>query len=283
MLVLDGHESHISADFQQYCRDNNIITISLPPHSSHLTQPLDVGIFSPLKRAYGAKINTLIQASITHISKVEFLSAYHAAYNKVMSKENIAGAFRGAGLIPYEPEVVISKVDVRIRTPEGSRPASASSAIWVSKTPQNSKEAISQSILVQNQILRHHGSSPTHIFSAVKQMATGIERLAHTVTLLQKEASDLRQANEALSKRRRAKKIQIRKGGSLTVSDAQDLISQREVDAQISRDARRNGGERKPRTEGVRRCRNCGKAGHNARTCQIVLDSSEESSDEDLE
>lgn len=267
MLVLDGHESHVSADFQQYCKDNNIITISLPPHSSHLTQPLDVGIFSPLKRAYGAEINTLIQASITHISKVEFLSAYHAAYNKVMSKENIAGAFRGAGLIPYEPEAVLSKVDVKIRTPEGSRPASASSAIWESKTPQNSKEAISQSTLVRNQILRHQGSSPTHIFSAVKQLASGIEQMAHTMTLLQKEASDLRRANEALSKRRRAKKIQIRKGGSLTVSDAQDIISQREVDEQISRDTRRNSGGRKPRTEGVRRCRNCGKAGHNTRTC----------------
>jgi hypothetical protein len=110
-----------------------------------------------------------------------------------------------------------------------------------------------------------------------------MEQMAHTVTLLQKEASDLRRANEALSKRRRAKKIQIRKGGSLTIGDAQDLIAQREVDEQISRDKRGNGGKRKPRTEGTRRCRTCGETGHNARTCQIVLSSSEESSEEDLE
>ena len=60
-------------------------------------------------------------------------------------------------------------------------------------------------------------------------MANGVEQMAHTMTLLQKENSDLRKANEALSKRRRAKKIQIRKGGLLTVSDARDLIAQREV------------------------------------------------------
>ena len=283
MLVLDGHESHISADFEAYCNEHNIITISLPPHSSHLTQPLDVGIFSPLKRAYGAEINLFIRAHINHITKVEFLSAYHTAYNKVMSKENIAGGFRGAGLIPHNPAAVISKLDVKLHTPEGSRPTSAGSNAWESRTPQNSKEAVSQSTLVRSQISRHQGSSPMHIFSAVKQMAKGIEQMAHKMTLLQKEASDLRAANEALSKRRRAKKIHIRKGGSLTVGDAQDLISQREVDEQISRDKRGNGGERKPRTEGVRRCGNCGETGHNTRTCQIDLGISKESSDEDSE
>ena len=120
MIVLDSHESHVSADFDAYCKDHDIIMISLPPYSSHLTQPLDVGIFSPLKRAYGAEINQFVRAHINHITKVEFLSAYHAAYNKVMSKENIAGGFRGAGLIPHNPEAVISKLDVKIRTPKGS-------------------------------------------------------------------------------------------------------------------------------------------------------------------
>ena len=114
-------------------------------------------------------------------------------------------------------------------------------------------------------------------------MANGVEQMAHTMTLLQKKNSDLRKANEALSKRRRAKKIQIRKGELLTVSDARDLIAQREVDKQISHNRCRNGGERKSRTEGVRRCGNCGETGHNARTCQVVLLLSEESSDEDFD
>ena len=107
--------------------------------------------------------------------------------------------------------------------------------------------------------------------------------MAHEMTLMRKETSNLRKANEALSKRRRAKKIQIRKEGSLIISDGQDLITQREVDEQISRDKRGNSGGRKPRTEGIRRCGNYGETRHNARTCQVVLDASEESSDEDLE
>ena len=59
ILLLDGHESHISAEFDEYCEYNKIISLSLPPHSSHLTQPIDVGYFSPLKRAYGKEIKAL--------------------------------------------------------------------------------------------------------------------------------------------------------------------------------------------------------------------------------
>ena len=35
LLVLDGHESH-SAEFEDYCKENNIIKLCMPPHSSHL-------------------------------------------------------------------------------------------------------------------------------------------------------------------------------------------------------------------------------------------------------
>ena len=80
MLVLDGHESHESAEFQEYCKTHNIITLGLPPHSSHLTQPLDVGYFSVLKRAYSSQIETFIRAHINHITKVEFFLAFKAAY-----------------------------------------------------------------------------------------------------------------------------------------------------------------------------------------------------------
>lgn len=53
--------------------------------------------------------------------------------------------------------------------------------------------------LVQGQISRHQGSSPTHISWIVKALANINEQMVHTVTHLQKEAGDIRKANEALS------------------------------------------------------------------------------------
>jgi hypothetical protein len=269
MLVLDGHESHHSFEFETYCKDNNIITLCLPPHSSHLTQPLDVGLFSPLKRAYGDQINLFIRTHINHITKDEFLVAYHAAYNTAITKENIAGGFRGAGLIPYNPEAVISKLDVKLRTPEESRPGSANADTWVSTTPKNPLEAVCQSTLVRDQITRHQGSSPTKIFEAAEQMARGMVTIAHELTLVRKRVRDLETANEALSKRRRAKRTQIQKGGSLTVAEAQDLIARTEAEMAAADERFQNGQNGRGGSGTIRRCSKCSEPGHTARTCQV--------------
>ena len=277
MLILDGHESHESAEFQEYCKAHNIITLGLPPHSSHLTQPLDVGCFSVLKRAYGRQIETFIKAHINHITKVEFFLAFTAAYKESMTAQNAQAGFRGAGLVPFDPQAVLSKLDVKLRTPTPSRPSTANTNPWVSQTPSNPTEALSQTTLVRNRIAHHQGSSPTPLFETVTALAKGTERMAHEMTLLTAEVRTLRAANEALSKRRRAKKARVRQGGALTVEDAQDIIAQKDVDEQVRRDVRAAGGSRKEGQPSGRHCRICGKAGHNARTCQEAVDISSSS------
>ena len=280
MLVLDGHESHESAEFQEYCKSHDIITLGLPPHSSHLTQPLDVGCFSVLKRAYGRQIETFIKAHINHITKVEFFVAFKAAYMESMTVQNAKAGFRGAGLVPFDPQAVISKLDVKLRTPTPTGPPSADADPWVSQTPRNPAEALSQTTLVKDRIARHQGSSPTPIFQTVAALAKGTERLAHEVTLMSAELRTLRAANEALSKRRRAKKARVRQGGALTVEDAQDILAQNDVDEQVRRDLRAEGARRKEGQSFGRRCGTCGKAGHNARTCQGDVDMSSSSESE---
>jgi hypothetical protein len=281
MLVLDGHESHESVVFQEYCKSHNIITLGLPPHSSHLTQPLDVGCFAVLKRKYGREIEGFIKAHINHITKVEFLMAFKQAYQQSITVANGQAGFRGAGLIPFDPQVVISKLDVKLRTPTPVGPPSIDADPWVSQTPHNPMEALSQTTLVRDRIARHQGSSPTPLFQTVASLAKGTERLAHELTLVNAELRTLRAANEALSKRRRAKKNRIRQGGALTVEDAHDIMAQDEVNEQIRRDRRSRGVNREEGISTARRCGTCGKTGHNARTCQEVVDTSSLSESEE--
>ena len=89
----------------------------MPSHSSHLLQPLDVGCFSPLKLAYGHEIEGLIRNYINHITKLEFLPAFKAAFYQAFTETNISASFRGAGLVPFNPDTVLSKLDVVVRTP----------------------------------------------------------------------------------------------------------------------------------------------------------------------
>ena len=36
LLILDGHSSHATPEFDQYCTANKIITLCMPTHTSHL-------------------------------------------------------------------------------------------------------------------------------------------------------------------------------------------------------------------------------------------------------
>src|SRR4051794_32409664 len=176
MLVLDGHKSHVSAKFEDYCKRNCIITLCLPSHSSHLTQPLDVGCFSALKRAYSHELEDLIKAYVTHITKLEFFTAFKSAHFKAITSDNVKAGFRGSGLVPYDPQAVLSRLDVKLRTPTPTGPPPEASP-WVSQTPRTATDAILQSEHVRGRIARHQGSSPTTLFSAVTHLAKGTELL----------------------------------------------------------------------------------------------------------
>jgi hypothetical protein len=268
LLILDGHESHHSTEFELYYRDNKIITLYIPTHSSHKCQPLDVGCFGPLKQAYGRYVEELMRAHINHISKLEFLCAFREAFFASMTERNIQGGFAGAGIVPFDPERVLSKLDVKLHTPTppNSRPGTAQP--WVSKTPHNPQEASAQSNLIKTHIASHQNSSPASMLAAVDQLTKGTTAVMHHVALLQSEVSTLRKANEALSKRRRAKKTRVQLGGSLTVQDAQDLLGQKAVGEKVVQDIQPDGPGAGGCSAKVRCCSTCRKPGHNARTCQ---------------
>ncbi|EDN93534.1 hypothetical protein SS1G_09401 [Sclerotinia sclerotiorum 1980 UF-70] len=182
-------------------------------HSNHLTQSFDIGCFSVLKRSYNSQIDGFIK--------------------------NIKAGFRGTGLILFNPEAVLSKLDIRIHT---SIPPSFNIDPWISQTLHNPTEALSQSTLVKSRISHHQSSSSTPIFETILALTKGTKRLTYKNTLLNAENRTFRKANKALSKRRHAKKIQLHQGGVLTGQEALDILSQQEVDVQIQRDERQKRG-----------------------------------------
>ena len=60
VLIFDGHDSHVSSFFLYHSLENNIHLLILPVHTSHLLQPLDVGLFGPLKSAMSVCLDALI-------------------------------------------------------------------------------------------------------------------------------------------------------------------------------------------------------------------------------
>ena len=117
MLILDSYKSHMSAKFNYYYKENKIIPISMPLYSFHLVQPLDVALFQPLKHIYSKEINNFVRASINYITKSKFFIVFKAAHDKIFIENNIKAVFRGARVVPWDPNSIISKLNVCIRTP----------------------------------------------------------------------------------------------------------------------------------------------------------------------
>jgi hypothetical protein len=85
-------------------------------HLSHLLQPLNVVLYSLLKRYYSNRILLLARSRIYYINKETFLLAFKVAFKKTFTLENVRAGFRGAGLALHDPNVVLLKLNVQLRT-----------------------------------------------------------------------------------------------------------------------------------------------------------------------
>jgi hypothetical protein len=209
LLILDGHESHRSADFEAYYKEKKIILLYMPAHASHLLQPLDVGCFGPLKMAYSQEIDRLIRCSINHVTKTEFFPAFYAAHQATITESNIKGGFKGAGLIPFGPESVISKLDIRLRTPTLPEEDTGQAQPWTPKTPRTINEASSHSEYLERRIRRHHSSSPESILEALQSLTKSVIHNIQKTALLEAEVKDLRDQNAILSRTKRVKRSRL--------------------------------------------------------------------------
>jgi hypothetical protein len=100
-MIMDGHSSYITGNLIALCMDSNIGLLILPPHCSHLLQPLDVGVYGPLKRYHGREVNRYTRAGIRPIQHAEWVELFKRILYKALIPQNIQVGGRGAGLIPF--------------------------------------------------------------------------------------------------------------------------------------------------------------------------------------
>ena len=141
LLILDSHGSHLTPKFNDICEKNKIIPICMPPHSLHLLQLLDISCFAVLKCLYGWMVKMKMQNRINHIDKLDFLKAYPSTQIEAFKPETIKNSFRAAGLVPFSPDQVISKLDIHLHTPTPP-PSWGSESSWnfTPKTPFTKKQ-----------------------------------------------------------------------------------------------------------------------------------------------
>ncbi|KAF5131517.1 hypothetical protein E5D57_007872 [Metarhizium anisopliae] len=110
LLVVDGFTGHTTLAFAEYCIKFDIIIAILPPHSTHLMQPLNVGVFQPLKAAHQKALRKSLAEGNLTFSRVDFLAAFQQVYEAGFTRHNIMSGFEETGLWPASPQPVLAKL-----------------------------------------------------------------------------------------------------------------------------------------------------------------------------
>ena len=58
IVVMDNHDSHLALANILYAKEHGINIVTLPPHTSNKTQPLDLSVYGPHKAFFSAAVNS---------------------------------------------------------------------------------------------------------------------------------------------------------------------------------------------------------------------------------
>ena len=110
LLIMDGHGTHMSIELIELARSSGIHLLCLPSHTTHILQPLDVGVFKSFKSNFSKSCSKYLAAHpgrVVTSDKVAFLVA--EAWPLSLSPLNIMSGFKKTGIYPINPSEVTDR------------------------------------------------------------------------------------------------------------------------------------------------------------------------------
>ena len=106
LLILDGHNSHVTLEVVKISMEAGLDIVSLPSHTSHALQPL-IACFAPFKTDFW-KYRDLwsMQNKTRVVGKQELCEWTSKALHDALTPHNIKSGFRKAGIWPLDHMVV---------------------------------------------------------------------------------------------------------------------------------------------------------------------------------
>lgn len=114
VLFGDNLASHLSVNVIKECEQNNIRFVLLPPNSTHLTQPLDVSVFRPIKNAWRKVLQAWKRQNKGVVRKDIFPKLLKQVLINIgaKSQKNIQSGFEATGIVLLNREKVLKKLPV---------------------------------------------------------------------------------------------------------------------------------------------------------------------------
>jgi len=123
LLIGDNLASHISMEVIRLCKENDIMFVCLPANSTDKMQPLDVGIFGPMKSAWRKQLLSYAEKdpAAQLLQKTEFPRMLKELVQSLKPMEHLPKAFEKCGLCPINREKVLDRLPSIVQSEEIAR------------------------------------------------------------------------------------------------------------------------------------------------------------------
>ena len=106
LFIMDNHESHVSLQAINTAKENGIVILTLPPHTSHCLQPLDRAVYGPMKRCYNKACDDWLRSHPgRQISIYEIAELTARAHTVAVTPANIRSGFHATGISPLNSDI----------------------------------------------------------------------------------------------------------------------------------------------------------------------------------
>ena len=213
LLIMDGHSSHITGSLIAFCIEKEIDLLILPPHCSHLLQPLDVGVYGPMKRYHAQEVDRYSRAGIQRIQRSDWVQLFQKIREKGLSCQNIKSGWKGAGLNPFSPRQVLNNLPTPLLPPPSTPNTPANpedlDLSLLNSSPPNDIE-LRQANKVFNSALSANNLPTSPVQRYAKRITHQIESLNAENAILRKELQEHKELLETRKKRKSGKRIKLK-------------------------------------------------------------------------
>ena len=112
LLLLDVHSTHYQPKLIRMARQKGVLILCLPPNTTRKAQPLDFGVFSPLKMHRRTVCHNFVQSNPGKvINKFNFNNLLSKEWLNTATQANIISCFKTYGIYPYNSSVILPTSD----------------------------------------------------------------------------------------------------------------------------------------------------------------------------
>ncbi|KAF2887614.1 hypothetical protein ILUMI_18559 [Ignelater luminosus] len=105
LLIMDN-ESHFSVEALDFAKENGIVVLTLPPHTSNKLQPLDKTVVGPFKKFVASGIDSWLLENPNQVVGIFALPRICSlAWDRAASSQNIKSGFCATGISPFDPDI----------------------------------------------------------------------------------------------------------------------------------------------------------------------------------